>query len=84
LKSGERPESLGVFGRLPGTEATRDSEAGVRKASREETAGGVWGSEEGEERVAGRIGLRHRDEGMMMPPTGEAEAGSAGEQPAEE
>src|SRR5215471_18176307 len=28
-----------VFGRLPGTDAMRDSEAGVRKASKEETAG---------------------------------------------
>ena len=31
--------SLRVFGRLPGTDAMRDSEAGVRKASKEETAG---------------------------------------------
>ena len=30
---------LRVFGRLPVTDATRYSEAGVRKASREETAG---------------------------------------------
>src|SRR6516164_6181123 len=35
----ERPVSLRVFGRLPGTEAMRDSEAGVGKASKEETAG---------------------------------------------
>jgi hypothetical protein len=37
--SRERPESLRVFGRLPGMGAMRDSEAGVRKASKEETAG---------------------------------------------
>ena len=35
----ERPLTLRVFGRLPGTDAMRDSEAGVRKASKEETAG---------------------------------------------
>ena len=39
--SGERPKALRVFGRLPGMDAMRDSEAGVRKASKEETAGGV-------------------------------------------
>src|SRR5271165_983374 len=32
---------LRVFGRLPFTDVMRFSEAGVRKASREETAGGV-------------------------------------------
>ena len=37
--SGERPETLRVFGRLPGMDAMRDTEAGVRKASKEETAG---------------------------------------------
>src|SRR5262249_15875775 len=37
----ERPESLRVFGRLPDTDARGCAEAGVRKASREETAGGV-------------------------------------------
>jgi hypothetical protein len=36
--------SLRVFGRLPGTDAMRDSEAGVRKASMEETAGGACAS----------------------------------------
>src|SRR5438270_68869 len=35
------PKSLRVFGRLPGTGARGCTEAGVRKASREETAGGV-------------------------------------------
>ena len=30
-----------VFGRLPGTDAMRGSEAGVRKASKEETAGNL-------------------------------------------
>ena len=35
----ESLESLRVFGRLPGTDPIRDSEAGVRKASKEETAG---------------------------------------------
>jgi hypothetical protein len=39
-RSGERLESLRVFGRLPGTGARGCTEAGVRKASREETAGG--------------------------------------------
>ena len=38
---GERPESLRVFGCLPGAGARGCTEAGVRKASREETAGGV-------------------------------------------
>src|SRR5438270_7442664 len=38
-RSGERPESLRVFGRLPGTGVMRCAEAGVRKASGEETAG---------------------------------------------
>jgi hypothetical protein len=37
----ERPESLRVFGRLPDTGVSKRREAGVRKASREETAGGV-------------------------------------------
>ena len=36
----ERPDMLRVFGRLPFTDVMRFSEAGVRKASREETAGG--------------------------------------------
>jgi len=36
---GERPESFRVFGYLPGTGARGCTEAGVRKASREETAG---------------------------------------------
>jgi len=36
---GERPESLRVFGRLPVTGVRGCTEAGVRKASREETAG---------------------------------------------
>jgi len=40
-RSGERPESLRVFGRLPGTGVMRYAEAGVRKASGEETAGSV-------------------------------------------
>src|SRR5438067_1985065 len=40
-RSGERPESLRVFGRLPGTGVMRCAEAGVRKASAEETAEGV-------------------------------------------
>jgi hypothetical protein len=35
----ERPETLRVFGCLPGTSAWGCTEAGVRKASREETAG---------------------------------------------
>src|SRR5882762_8555446 len=35
----ERPETLRVFGRLPATGARACTEAGVRKASREETAG---------------------------------------------
>jgi hypothetical protein len=35
----ERPFSLRVFGRLPGTDVEGCAEAGVRKASREETAG---------------------------------------------
>jgi len=39
--SDERPESLRVFGWLPGAGARGCTEAGVRKASREETAGGV-------------------------------------------
>ena len=39
--SGEWLFLFRVFGRLPGTEAMKSSEAGVRKASREETAGGV-------------------------------------------
>jgi hypothetical protein len=38
---GERPESLRVFGRLPDKDARECTEAGVRKASKEETAGGV-------------------------------------------
>jgi hypothetical protein len=33
--------SLRVFGRLPDTGVSKRTEAGVRKASREETAGGV-------------------------------------------
>jgi len=37
--SGERPQSLRVFGCLPDTGARGCTEAGVRKASREETAG---------------------------------------------
>jgi len=37
--SNERPESLRVFGRLPVIGARACTEAGVRKASREETAG---------------------------------------------
>ena len=37
----EGQESLRVFGCLPGAGARRCTEAGVRKASREETAGGV-------------------------------------------
>jgi hypothetical protein len=37
----ERPESLRVFGRLPDTGVSKRTEAGVGKASREETAGGV-------------------------------------------
>src|SRR5215468_2544372 len=37
----DHPESLRVFGCLPGTGARGCTEAGVRKASREETAGGV-------------------------------------------
>ena len=45
----ERPESLRVFGRLPATGARACTEAGVRKASREETAGGVC--------VGGAVGL---------------------------
>jgi hypothetical protein len=40
-RSGERPESLRVFGCLPGTGVIRCAEAGVRKASGEETAEGV-------------------------------------------
>ena len=39
LQSGERPVSLRVFGRLRDTDARECTEAGVRKASREETAG---------------------------------------------
>ena len=35
----ERLESLRVFGRLPDTVVSKRTEAGVRKASREETAG---------------------------------------------
>ena len=35
----EQPESLRVFGRLPVIGARACTEAGVRKASREETAG---------------------------------------------
>ena len=35
----ERQDLLRVFGRLPFTDMMRFSEAGVRKASREETAG---------------------------------------------
>ena len=46
---GERPESLRVFGRLPVTGARACTEAGVRKASREETAGEVC--------VGGAVGL---------------------------
>jgi hypothetical protein len=38
---GQLPLSLRVFGRLPGTGVEGCTEAGVRKASREETAGGV-------------------------------------------
>ena len=38
---GEGLEALRVFGRLPVTGARTCTEAGVRKASREETAGGV-------------------------------------------
>jgi hypothetical protein len=45
----EWPESLRVFGRLPVTGARACTEAGVRKASREETAGGVC--------VGGAVGL---------------------------
>jgi hypothetical protein len=37
--SGERPESLRVFGCLPVIGQRGCTEAGVRKASREETAG---------------------------------------------
>jgi hypothetical protein len=37
--SREGPDSLRVFGRLPGTGVEGCTEAGVRKASREETAG---------------------------------------------
>ena len=37
----EGPESLRVFGRLPDIGVSKRTEAGVRKASREETAGGV-------------------------------------------
>jgi hypothetical protein len=37
----EGPESLRVFGRLPVAGVRGCTEAGVRKASREETAGGV-------------------------------------------
>ena len=37
--SGEWLESLRVFGRLPDTDARECTEAGVRNASREETAG---------------------------------------------
>ena len=37
----EGPESLRVFGCLPDAGARGGTEAGVRKASREETAGGV-------------------------------------------
>jgi len=40
LIKGESPESLRVFGRLPFTGVGGCTEAGVRKASREETAGG--------------------------------------------
>ena len=47
--SNERPESLRVFGRLPVIGARACTEAGVRKASREETAGGVC--------VGGAVGL---------------------------
>ena len=36
-----RPLSLRVFGRLPGTGVMEGAAAGVRKASKEETAGGV-------------------------------------------
>src|SRR6185312_7665220 len=45
----ERRLSLRVFGRLPVTGARACTEAGVRKASREETAGGVC--------VGGAVGL---------------------------
>jgi len=45
----ERQGSLRVFGRLPVTGARACMEAGVRKASREETAGGVC--------VGGAVGL---------------------------
>jgi len=38
MRSAERPLTLRVFGTPAGTDATRDSEAGVRKASKEETA----------------------------------------------
>jgi hypothetical protein len=41
---GEGPESLRVFGRLPVTDMTECTEAGVRKAWKEETAAGVCAS----------------------------------------
>src|SRR6266403_1600237 len=39
LAARERPETLRVFGRLPVTGVMEGAEAGVRKASKEETAG---------------------------------------------
>ena len=64
----ERPDMLRVFGRLPFTDVMRFSEAGVRKASREETAGGVcagsgvglWGFIAG---VCPDLSVANRDEG---------------------
>jgi hypothetical protein len=63
-----RPLLLRVFGRLPFTDVMRFSEAGVRKASREETAGGVcagsgvglWGFSAG---VCPDLSVSNRDEG---------------------
>ena len=63
-----RPQMLRVFGRLPFTDVMRFSEAGVRKASREETAGGVcagsgvglWGFSAG---VCPDLSVSNRDEG---------------------
>ena len=64
----ERVLMLRVFGRLPFTDVMRFSEAGVRKASREETAGGVcagsgvglWGFSAG---ACPDLSVSNRDDG---------------------
>jgi hypothetical protein len=65
----ERPASLRVFGCLPDIDTWGCTEAGVRKASREETAGefaptldvGLWGFSAG---VCRDLGVSNRDEAV--------------------